>query len=134
MIYSAKNRAVEQNINNIKFIRTNISDKSFQGFSFDIITAFNMLQYVTERQQLYSAIYQNLKPQGLFISSTACLGERKSMIRFMLTGMSILKIGPDIGFYKASELEHEIQTSGFTIIEAADIAKLPERFIIARKD
>ena len=134
MINSAKKKAAEQNINNIKFIRTNLNDKSFEAQTFDVITAFNMLQYVTDKQQLYSAIYEYLKPQGLFISSTACLGERKSMIRFMLTGMSTLKIGPDIVFYKTSELQREIQTSGFTIIEAVDIAKLPERFIIARKD
>jgi 2-polyprenyl-3-methyl-5-hydroxy-6-metoxy-1,4-benzoquinol methylase len=134
MINSAKRRAVEKNINNTKFIRTNLIDKSFEELSFDVITAFNMLQYVTDRQQLYSAIYKYLKPQGLFISSTACLGDRKSMIRFMLTSMSTLKIVPDIVLYKASELEREIQTSGFTIIEATDIAKLPERYIIARKD
>ena len=134
MINSAKYRAVEQNISNAKFIRTNLIDKSFQALSFDVITAFNMLQYVTDKQQLYSAIHEYLKPQGLFISSTACLNERKSMIRFMLTGMSTLKIGPDILFYKTSELENEIKESGFTIIEAGDISKIPERFIVARKD
>jgi ubiquinone/menaquinone biosynthesis C-methylase UbiE len=134
MINSAKCRAVEQNISNTKFIRTNLIEKSFQALSFDAITAFNMLQYVTDKQQLYSAIYEYLKPQGLFISSTACLHERKSMIRFMLRGMSTLKIGPEILFYRTSELENEIIESGFNIIEAGDISKIPERFIVARKD
>jgi len=52
----------------------------------------------------------------------------------MMAGLTGLKIVPEIIFYKTSELENEIKESGFTIIEATDIAKLPERFIIARKD
>ena len=133
MIDAAKQKAVGQNINNIKFFRTDLFNKNFQTASFDVITAFNMLHYVTVKQPLYDKIYEYLKPQGFFISSTACLRERKSALRFMMAGMSTFNIGPEILFYKTSELESEIEDSGFTIIEAIDIARLPERFIIARK-
>jgi len=134
MIEASMQKAIEQNINNIQFIRTDLVDVNFQTLSFDVITAFNMLQYITSKQYLYEKIYEYLKPQGLFISSTPCLRERKSALRFMMAGLTGLKIVPEIIFYKTSELENEIKESGFTIIEATDIAKLPERFIIARKD
>jgi len=134
MIKAAKQEAVKLNISNIQFIKTDLIDTNFQTGSFDVITAFNMLQYIPDKQHLYDKILEFLKPQGLFISSTPCLRERKSAPRYILKGLTTLKIVPDILFYKVSELENEMKDSGFTIIEATDLAKLPERFIIARKD
>ena len=51
-----------------------------------------------------------------------------------MAGLTTLKIVPKMLFYKTSELENGIKETGFKIIEATNIAKLPERFIIARKD
>ena len=134
MISVAKQKAIIKNITNIHFIQTDHFDMKFQSGSFDVITAFNMLQYVNVKQNLYDKIYELLKPHGLFISSTVCLRERRSALRFIMAGLTALKIVPEILFYKKSELESEIQESGFTINEASDISKLPERFIIAIKD
>lgn len=133
MIEAATEKASEQSINNIKFIRTNLSDGKFQAGSFDIVTAFSVLQYIEDKKQLYSKIHELLKPQGLFISSTACLRERKSALRFLMAGLTKLKIVPKILLYKTSELENEMKVAGFKIIEATNIAKVPDRFIIARK-
>lgn len=134
MIEAAKEKACEQSISNIKFIRTNLSDGKFQSNSFDKITAFNVLQYIEDKKQLYSKIHELLKPQGLFISSTVCFRERKSAHRFLMAGLTKLKIVPKIFLYKTSELENEIKDAGFKIIDAMNIAKIPDRFIIARKD
>lgn len=134
MIGVAKQKAIIENISNIHFIQTDLFDMEFQSGSFDVITAFNMLQYVNVKQKLYDKIYELLKPQGLFISSTVCFRERRSALRFTMAGLTALKIVPEILFYKKSELESKIQESGFTINYASDISKLPERFIIAIKD
>ena len=134
MIEAAKEKAREKSINNIKFIRTNLSDGKFQSDSFDTVTAFNVLQYIEDRKQLFSKIHELLKPQGLFISSTACLRDRKSVLRYLMEGLSKLKIVPKILLYKTLELENEMKGAGFKIIEATNISKVPERLIIARKD
>ena len=133
MIEAATQKADERNYKNIQFIRTDLSDNSFQPYSFDVITAFNMLQYVPDKKILIGKIFELLKPQGLFLSSTACLRERKSFLRFTLAGLTTLNIVPEIGKYTTPELEKEIEESGFTIIEASDISKVPERLIIAKK-
>jgi len=133
MIEAATQKADERNYKNIQFIRTDLSDNSFQPYSFDVITAFNMLQYVPDKKILIGKIFELLKPQGLFLSSTACLRERKSLLRFTLAGLTTLNIVPEIGKYTTPELEKEIEESGFTIIEASDISKVPERLIIAKK-
>jgi len=133
MISSAKQNAVKKNITNILFYQTDLLDTKFQSGSFDVITAFNMLQYINDRRNHYCKIFELLRPNGLFISSTACFRERKSALRFVMAGLTLLKIVPEIFFYKKTELDSEIKESGFTIKEASDISKLPERFIIAIK-
>ena len=134
MIGAAKQKAIDKNITNIEFIQTDLFEMKFQSGSFDVITAFNVLQYINVKQNPYDKIYELLKPHGLFISSTPCLRERKSALRFILAGLTTMKIVPEILFYKKSELESEIKESGFTISDASDLSKLPERFIIAIKD
>ena len=134
MIGAAKERAINENITNIQFIHTDLSDMKFQSDSFDVITAFNVLQYINAKQNLYDKIYELLKPNGLFISITACLRERKSALRFILAGLTSMKIVPEILFFKKSELERQIKDSGFTIRDASDLSNLPERFIIAVKE
>ena len=134
MIKAAEQEAVKQNIYNIQFFRTDLIDANFQTGSFDVITAFNMLQYILDKQHFYDRILEFLKPQGLFISSTPCLRERKPVVRYILKGLTTLNFVPDIVFYKVSELENEMKESGFSIVEATNIAKLPERLIVARKD
>lgn len=131
MVKAGVQKAKEQNIENVKFLNTDLFDRSFQNTSFDVITAFNVLQYIQDKNELYQKIHELIKPQGLFISTTACLRERHSPLRFLLSGLTLLGIVPKIIFYKTAELENEIKKAGFTIIETSD---LPERFIVAKKD
>ena len=49
MIEAGKQKAYERSINNIKFIRTNLFDGKFQSGSFDVVTAFNVLHYIEDK-------------------------------------------------------------------------------------
>ncbi|MBQ0740836.1 hypothetical protein J9332_41845, partial [Aquimarina celericrescens] len=67
-------------------------------------------------------IHELLKPGGLFISVTPCLGKRS------LTGISLSffsKIGliPSLKTYNISELEGSITHMGFKIIESESLQK-----------
>jgi len=134
MIEVANRKVKEQNCSNITFFKTDLFDEQFRNESFDIISTFNVLHYIPDKKALFGRIYELLNPNGMFISSTACLKERKSAVRFLMSGLTTLKIVPKMLFYKTSELEDEIEEAGFTIIEAINIAKFPERFIIAQKN
>lgn len=134
MIEAAKQKANSQNIATAKFSKADLFNESFQNNSFDTISAFNVLHYVHEKKDFYRRIHELLKPNGLFISSTACLRERVSLLRFLLSALTAFNLVPKTIFYKTTELETEIKEAGFTILESFNIAKLPERFIVARKD
>ncbi len=134
MIDAAIQKSKEKNTKNVDFLKTDLFDISFQNNSFDVVTAFNVLHYLTDKKRNYNRIYELLKPQGLFLSSTACLGERYSLVRFLMSILTNIGIVPKMIFYKTSELESEIEKAGFSIIETFNITKLPERFIVAKKD
>lgn len=134
MIDAAIQKTKGQNSKNVDFLNTDLFDINFQNNSFDVVTAFNVLHYISDKKRNYHKVYELLKPQGLFISSTACLGERYSFIRFLMSILTSIGVVPKMIFYKTSGLENEIKKAGFSIIETFDIAKLPERFIVAKKD
>lgn len=134
MIEAAEQKANSQNIATAKFSNADLFNESFQNKLFDTVSAFNVLHYIHDKKDFYRRIHELLKPNGLFISSTACLRERVSLLRFLMSGLTAFKFVPKMIFYKTAELETEIKEVGFTILESFNITKLPERFIIARKD
>lgn len=134
MIEAAEQKANRQNITTAKFSKADLFNESFQNKSFDTVSTFNVLPYIHDKKDFYRRIHELLKPNGLFISSTACLRERVSLLRFLMSALTAFNFVPKTIFYKTAELETEIKEVGFTILESFNIAQLPERFIIARKD
>ena len=82
---------------------------------------------------LIKRIHSLLKPSGIFISSTACLKEKRSFLRYLVLFLSKSGIMPKTNFYKKIELENLIKDGDFNLIKSKRISKLPEYFMVARK-
>ena len=52
-----------------------LKDRKFPAKSFDVVTAYNVLLYMENQEEVLEQIYEVLKPGGLFISATDCLAE-----------------------------------------------------------
>ncbi|WP_052598073.1 bifunctional 2-polyprenyl-6-hydroxyphenol methylase/3-demethylubiquinol 3-O-methyltransferase UbiG [Aureispira sp. CCB-QB1] len=117
----------------ISFLYTDLFDQRFKNNSFDIILAFNVLHYVPDTKKTLKKIYTLLKPNGIFISSTACLGEKRSLPRIFMTVLLKLGIMPTTNFYTKIKLQQSIQQSGFFIKEQRELSNLPELFLVAQK-
>ncbi|MDN3613324.1 class I SAM-dependent methyltransferase [Vibrio gallaecicus] len=74
MVESARNKAANSNIENVHFTQATIFDSRYENESFDVIFAFNMLHTVDKPHHVVQRIHELLKPNGLLISSTPCLG------------------------------------------------------------
>jgi len=133
MIEFAKTQAEENSIENINYIQTSIFDERFKDESFDVISAFNVLHYIEDMPSLIQRINRLLKPNGIFISSTACLKEKRSFLRYLVVLLTKLRIMPKTNFYKKNELETLIKNGSFDIMKSEKISKLPEYFIVSRK-
>ena len=77
MLEFAKRQAKDNSIENINYIKTSIFDERFKDEKFDAILAFNVLHYIEDMPSFIKKIHGLLKPNGIFISSTACLIEKE---------------------------------------------------------
>jgi 2-polyprenyl-3-methyl-5-hydroxy-6-metoxy-1,4-benzoquinol methylase len=138
MIEIAGRKADERKIKNIGFTRTAIFDESLGKESFDLILAFSVLHLVENSTQVIDRINQLLKPGGVFISATPCLGEKAFVSILMNIPIFLFsKIGilPPINFFSVSNLAASIKNVSFQIIENENLSVHPltECFIVARK-
>ena len=138
MIEIAKSKADERNIKNIGFARAAIFDESLGKESFDVILSLSILHLVEDPTQVMDRINQLLKPGGVFVSATPCLGEKAFVSILMNIPIFVLsKLGliPSINFFSGSSLTATIANAGFQIVEQENLSVRPLRecFIAARK-
>ena len=108
---------------NVRFTQTTIFGEGLKRGSFDVIMAFNILHYLEDTPEAIQRVNELLKPGGLFISSTECMGEenKKKLSRCFSLGMLYIMSKVRMisaKFYKFSELEDLIFNGNFQIVEA----------------
>jgi 2-polyprenyl-3-methyl-5-hydroxy-6-metoxy-1,4-benzoquinol methylase len=138
MIEIAKSKADGCNMKNIGFARAEIFDESLGKESFDVILSLSILHLVEDSVQVMNRVNQLLKPGGIFISATPCLGEKTFLSVLMnipIFLLSIVGVIPSITFFSASSLTAEITNAGFQMLEQKDLSVRPLRecFIAAKK-
>jgi 2-polyprenyl-3-methyl-5-hydroxy-6-metoxy-1,4-benzoquinol methylase len=133
MLEVARAQAAEGNIDNVEYAQRDLFDDRLTDGSFDVVLAFNVLHYIDEMPALMARVHALLKPGGLFISSTACIGEKFTLLGalvFVVTGIGLV---PKMRFYRVTELEGLFGAGGFDIVDARTLSKLHERFIVAKR-
>ncbi|HEY9204705.1 MAG TPA: class I SAM-dependent methyltransferase [Candidatus Methanoperedens sp.] len=136
MIDAAKRKAAERKIGNIDFAQSTIFDERHKRESFDVILALNVLHLLEDTQKVMKKMNELLKPGGFVISSTVCMGEKKSFLNILLIPLIKIGIIPSMRFFKVSELEDSIANGNFQIVETEslyDIGSQPNHFIVAKK-
>jgi 2-polyprenyl-3-methyl-5-hydroxy-6-metoxy-1,4-benzoquinol methylase len=138
MIGIAVKKAGDCKIANVNFMKATIFDERLHQESYDLILSLSILHLVNDLPQVINRINQLLKPGGVFISATPCLGENTFSSR--LTGIPLLllskiRILPHINFFNVSRLETLISSENFEIIETENVSvnHVTDCFIIARK-
>jgi SAM-dependent methyltransferase len=133
MIEVARREAGERGIANVAYAQATIFDERYEGGSFDVVLAFHILHLLEDAGEVVQRIRNLLKPGGLFISATACMGE-KSILGVLLLLLSRIGIIPHMNAFKLPELAGLIAHCGFQIVEAEKVlGKPPNYFIVARR-
>lgn len=134
MIDIARNKAKDQQVENVNFIQSTLFDDTLEKRSFDVILAFNFLHLLEDTPEAIRRINELLKPEGQFISKTICLAEQSKLLRVLIYIMEKLGFAPYVKFLRILELEEFITNENFQIIETGVYPPSPpSRFIVARK-
>lgn len=134
MVRRAQNKAAAMALDNVLITQTDIFDPSLEEGSFDAITAFNLLHYLEDFDRVCQRLHRLLKPGGLFLSATDCLGEgitRESVRKFVKYHTGKM---PFVGFYKMKQLEQMVADAGFTILETENLFPAPPNLFIAAQN
>lgn len=138
MIEIAKEKAAADSIKNIEFSQADIFDERFEKGSYDVILAFNMLHTVSEPSKVVAQIYQLLKPSGVFISVTPCLGGRLSFlvsIQILIMRIMIFThvIPVPIRRLKSRDVDELVVSEDFEALETEIIYKGASSYFVSAK-
>ena len=135
MIDIAEKKAEKAAIRNLKLYKADLFNEEFKENSFDVVLAINILYFLENAPENISRIYELLKPGGLLISATDCLGENISLSNRIKHFLSRTGILPFMRIYSISELKDQITDADFKIIETARLYDNPPNyFIVAKKN
>jgi SAM-dependent methyltransferase len=105
--------------------------------SFDVLLAFNLLHLLPDLDGSLERLLQPLKPGGLFISKTACVGEMNPLVpRLALPVARLLGKAPPVLVFRQAQLVTALERQGVRIeaIERHGTQGKDIRvFILARK-
>ena len=135
MIEIGRGKAEDQNVGNVDFVQATLSDRDLNPGPYDAVLAFNILHLLEDLPGSVRRANALLKPGGMFISKTVCLGEQSSFWRVVIFVMRKLGLAPYVNFVTFAELERTVEDAGFKIVETGEYPATPpkNRFIVARK-
>jgi len=133
MIAIAEQKANERSILNINYAHATIYDESLTKGSFDAVLAFHVLHLLDDEQIAIQRMHELLKPGGLLISATPCVGE-KPLLKSLLFLAGRTGLVPRIRAFKIRHLVDTIEQGKFSIVEADFLKqRTKEYFIVARR-
>lgn len=140
MIKIATKKAHDQGISNVSFIACDLFNSDIENGPYDAVLALNLLHLLEDAPGAIRRINSLIKPGGIFISKTVCQPGKGTPLKFrvikaILPLMQFLGKAPYVNFMEINELEGNITSQGFKIIESGNYpAAPPNRYIVAKKN
>ena len=115
MIKIAQGKAEAQNINNVTFEQLTIEELTVASETFDVVLGLGILHLLENKKEVIAKVYKMLKPGGVFVTSTACLGDTMKWFKVIAWMGRFLRLIPLVKVFTSKELENILSDAGFTI-------------------
>ena len=114
MVEIGKKKAEDAGIKNLTFEKASLQSMTYPPESFDAILGLNILHLIRDIDSGLNRIHEMLKPEGLFIHSTAILSDSKLwFLKPILPLVTMLGFIPYVKFYRKEQLAKRIESAGF---------------------
>jgi ubiquinone/menaquinone biosynthesis C-methylase UbiE len=133
MLEIARSKAEAAGVGNVRFERTDIDAFSAPDGSFDAVLGLSILHLLEDRNSSIANVYRMLKPGGVFVSSTACLGDTMKLFKLIGPIGRLLGLMPLVRVFTAQELVDSLEAAGFAIDHRWQPGKGKPAFIVAKK-
>jgi len=133
MIEIARRKASAENVENVTFERSTIDELSAPDRTLDAVLGLSILHLLQDKDAVIAKVYRLLMPGGVFVSSTACLGDTMAFMRFILPVGRLLGLIPLVNVFTTKELEASLTGAGFQIDYQWQPGKGKAVFIVAKR-
>ncbi len=132
MLAIAREKASKAGVENVRFAQASV--ERFEGAArTDAVLAMSLLHLVDDWKGAIAACHRLLRPGGVFVSSTMCLGDGMGWLRYVAPIARGLGLFPPLSFFREAELVEAIRAAGFEIKDVWRPGKRMASFVIAVK-
>ena len=133
MIEIAQGKAEASNIKNVTFEQLTIDELSVADNTYDMVLGLSILHLLEDKEAAIAKVYKMLKPGGLFVTSTACLGDSMKWFKLIAPIGKFFGFFPLVKVFKVEELVASLTNSNFAIDYQWQPGKNKAVFIVASK-
>ncbi|MCZ6859622.1 MAG: class I SAM-dependent methyltransferase [Alphaproteobacteria bacterium] len=115
MIEIAQRKADAKNVENVTFKRSTIDELSVSDQSLDVVLGLSILHLLENKEEVIAKVHKMLKPGGIFVTSTACIGDMMKFFNVILPIGRFFGLMPLVKVFTRKELEDSLTDAGFEI-------------------
>ncbi|HZX23645.1 MAG TPA: class I SAM-dependent methyltransferase [Woeseiaceae bacterium] len=131
MIAIAREKAEEAAIRNVAFEVSSIDDLN-TTVRYDVILAHSILHLVADVPRTLRQLRRMLKPDGLLISNTHCIGDSAAWLGWIAPLGRSLGVLPRVNVFRESQFMQWITDAGFDIEEVWQPKPKASHYLVAR--
>ncbi len=115
MIEIAQEKADVGKVGNVTFEQATIEELDAPDHSFDAVLGLSILHLLEDKEEAMAKVRKLLKPGGVFVTSTVCLGDRMKWFKLIGPIGRFLGLIPLVRVFTAKDLEDSLTRAGFEI-------------------
>lgn len=125
--------AAAAGVANVSFERASVEDLRVPDRSLDVVLGLSVLHLLENREAAIAKVYDMLKPGGVFVTSTACIGDTMAFFKFIGPIGKALGLIPTVKVFRKARLFQEFTDAGFKIDYQWQPGKGKAVFMVAKK-
>lgn len=133
MLEIAQGKADAAGIANVTFERIAIDELEVPDGSLDMVMAHSIFHLLPGWRDVIPRLHRMLKPGGVLVSSTTCLGDGWGVLRIVGPIGAFFGILPSLAVFPREDFLAAIRQAGFEIEEEWQPGKGKAVFVVARK-
>lgn len=137
MIEIAQEKAAEAGVNNVEFKAASIDTLQLPASSQSVVLGMSILHLLDDKEEAMRKVHTWLKPGGLFITSTICIGDMGASTQFFMKSVvpvaKLFGFVPSIYSFTKTELKNSLEENGFDIEYEWQPSSDAATFIVGRK-
>lgn len=133
MIEIARVKSKTEKIKNVTFAQSAMDEFRAADETLDAVLGLSILHLLENKEEVIAKVYRMLKPGGIFVTSTACLGDTMKFLKFIAPIGRFFGLIPLVKVFTRKELEHSLTQAGFKLDYQWQPGKGKAVFIVAKK-